>query len=185
MTAHCSRELATFLHSLDDINWFKNLGKEPSSGISANVSRYLDVTGNKNCPTKILKTWKEAKVAAKSAKSLSLDGSNELEVRKIMREKAAIVHSQKVCIDSLALAFDHISKISHRITVNVPSGLASVPKTDFLPKAAAGAIGEAAYDNALWLLTGDSADHPAHLKFTLFAGGRWPIGLGEKNFYLW
>ena len=185
MFAHCSRDLSTFLGSLNQINCFKDLGKELSSDISVIVRKYLHVTGYQSASIKIAKDWEEAQIAAKSAKNLNLKGSSELEARKFLREQAAAIHSPKNCNDSLNRAFAQISTMSSRITINTPIELSSVPENDFLPKAAAGAVAEATYDNVLWFLAEASPDHPARLKFILFAKGRWPIGLKEQNFYLW
>ena len=167
------------------MDWFKNLGNELSSNISVIANQYLDVTGHGSTPIKIPKNWEEAKIAAKSAKNFNFNGFTELGMRRALKEQAITTQMPKNCDDLLSLSFDQISRTTHKITVSVPAELSSGAKTDFLPKAAAGALAEAAYDNALWLLAEGTPYHPVHLKFQLFSNGRWPIGLGEKNFYLW
>ena len=185
MPADCSTELSTFLCSLNHVDWFKNLGNKLSSDISVITNQYLDVTGHGSAPIKIPKNWEAAKIAAKSAKNLAMNGSTELATRRTLKEQAIAAQMPRNCDNLLNLSFDQISKIAHKITINVPTELSSGCKTDFLPKAAAGAVAEAAYDNVLWLLAEGASDHPVHLKFQLFSKGRWPIGLKEKSFYLW
>tara|TARA_B100000029_G_scaffold12739_2_gene13358 strand:+ start:2737 stop:3276 length:540 start_codon:yes stop_codon:yes gene_type:complete len=178
-------DLETFLHSLDDINWFNNLGSKLTPNISVIANQYLDVTGNGGAPIKIPKNWEEAKVVMKSAQNADFNGFTELTVRRTLREQAIVVQTPRNCDGLLNLSLDQISKIANKVSISVPAGLSSGSETDFLPKAAAGALAEAAYDNVLWLLAEGASDHPIQLKFQLFSEGRWPIGLGKKNFYLW
>ena len=168
------------------MDWFKNLGNKLSSDISVITNQYLDVTGHGSVPIKIPQNSEAAKIAAKSAKSLAMNGLTELGMRRILKGQAIAAQMPRNCDNLLNLSFEQISKIAHKITVNVPAELSSDCNTDlFLPKAAAGAVAEAAYDNVLWLLAEGASDHPVHLKFQLFSKGRWPIGLKEKSFYLW
>ncbi|MEE8370926.1 MAG: hypothetical protein V3R73_02185 [Sphingomonadales bacterium] len=51
-------------------------------------------------------------------------------------------------------------------------------------RAAAGAAAQSCYLAALARLSGRGADHPFEAKLRLFAGGRWPLCLVGKQFYI-
>jgi hypothetical protein len=53
-----------------------------------------------------------------------------------------------------------------------------------LIRAAAGALGQALHLAEVAQLSGESAAHPFLLKKTLFAGGRWPLGIVNASYYL-
>lgn len=53
-----------------------------------------------------------------------------------------------------------------------------------LIKSAAGAATQACYLAGLALIAGAGSDHPFAVKFRLFAGGRWPLGVVRGTFYL-
>lgn len=53
-----------------------------------------------------------------------------------------------------------------------------------ISRAAAGAAAQACHLAALARLSGRGADHPFEAKLRLFAGGRWPLCLVGKQFYI-
>ena len=103
------------------MDWFKNLGNKLSSDISVVANQYLDVTGHGSVPIKIPKNWEAAKIAAKSAESLAMNGFTELGTRQILKGQAIAAQMPRNCDNLLNLSFEQISKIAHKITVNVPT----------------------------------------------------------------
>ncbi len=53
-----------------------------------------------------------------------------------------------------------------------------------MPRAAAGAATQACYFKALAIAAGKPAEHPFHLKYGLFAAGRWPLGIADGRFHI-
>jgi hypothetical protein len=55
---------------------------------------------------------------------------------------------------------------------------------EMLQRVAAGAATQAAYQAALALAVGAGEDHAFAVKFRLFAGGRWPLGIVGGRFFV-
>ncbi len=176
-----------FIASLEHIPFFGRLGEPLDEGDRVAARAYLDGLGFPHAEVAPLADWQEAADAA-----LSLDQDPEgWEAEEMLRAglaDAALSRLEPAALDAAVQA------VGEAVAQAAQEGAAHAAalwdmRDDALQTAAAGAAARAAHSSLLAVMARDDEDdeaehHPLSALFTLFARGRWPVGLAGLTFNL-
>lgn len=166
------------------VDWFAHVGEHPGPVTMDMAERYADALGFPDARLALVTDWSEA---ASAAESLDFDHAAweaEEQLRAALTADALDLMSE----EALQVALTHVAATVHApVRTSVEECLAiwdeeygETPLRDL----AVGAAVQACHQAALVLAAGAEEDHPFALKFRLFEGGRWPIGIAGLSFNL-
>ena len=167
--------LRIFAEEAVNMPWFSKLGRPLATETRALARSWLDGLGFPDAEVARLRDWAEA---ADAAATLDFDPVH-WEAEESLRASLASDALERLSEDGLAIAMTHVSALlGERIGSAVRDAAAFWEVEDEeLLNAAAGAALHAAHGAALALIVEADIDHPFRRKFSLFARGRWPIGI--------
>ncbi|MDP2124169.1 MAG: hypothetical protein Q8J92_07290 [Parvibaculum sp.] len=167
--------LRAFAEEAVNMPWFSKLGRPLDAETRALARSWLDGLGFPDAEVARLRDWAEA---ADAAETLDFEPVH-WEAEEGLRASLAADALERVSEDGLTIAMTHVSALlGERIGSAVRDAAAFWEVEDEeLLNAAAGAALHAAHGAALALIVEADDDHPFRRKFSLFARGRWPIGI--------
>ncbi len=162
--------------------WFAEVGSPIAREDAALARSYLDGLGFPDVEVAGVMNWEDA---GDAAASLDFDTA-QWEAEEQLRAGLAADALDAISEEGLSIALTHVSAIlGERIAAAVVEAceLAGIDDEPLM-NACVGAGIQAAHGAALTLIAGANEDHPFRRKFTLFARGRWPIGIAGLTFNL-
>jgi hypothetical protein len=173
--------LHRFAAAIAQGSWFTVCGEAPTESERAEVAAYLaalgfhdtEITGVADWRASATLTqdpawsraWWEAESAARSA--LRREDERRWGLEPLLVALTAVTEAATALHDNAAVAMER-------------AGLADPALT----RVAAGAAAQACHQAALALAAGAAADHPFAIKYRLFAGGHWPLGIVGASFFV-
>jgi hypothetical protein len=179
--------ITRFAAALGNASWFAAVGQELTEGEEREARDYLAALGLGQARLAMAPDWRAAEAATRSPAWNPAWWNAEEKERLALLETAASRWGEH----GLMAALTRVTDEATRLTL----GAAAVAATRdgvadaALTRVASGAATQAAYQAALALAAGalpaaTGADHAFAIKYRLFAGGRWPLGLVGDTFYL-
>lgn len=163
-------------------DWFFMLGEPLAPGEAAKVEGYLRGLNLEARPLEALADWSGAGAVIKSANWDPSWWEAEQREAKHLHERATRAHGEDGVAQRLATVLERTMAAVHGAAAVHASRMECCDAA--LIRAAAGAAGQALHLAELAELSGESAAHPFLLKRALFAGGHWPLGIVNGNYYL-
>jgi hypothetical protein len=174
--------LRMFAEEAVHMPWFSKLGM-PLDREAKQIARdYLDALGFPDVEPVRVGNWEDAADAA-----LSLDYDTPAwEQEESLRSDLMVRAQEQLSEDALSIALAHVSAILSTALRSAARDQAALwdIEDEGLSDAMTGAALAAAHGAALALIVDEEKDHPLHLKFALFARGRWPISVAGMSFNL-
>jgi len=175
--------MSRFAATLKHVGWFRRVGERLSETERADAHEYLLALGFPECGVVQAMDWEEAEEAARNPDWNTAWWEAEEQFRVSLSSQAVDLAGDE---ESVLVALTHVaSKASDAV-----HGAAETAAHRFgvdddgLIRAAAGAATQAAYQAALVIAAAEEEDHAFALKFALYRGGRWPVGIVGGTFYL-
>jgi hypothetical protein len=179
--------ISRFAAALASASWFAAVGQELTEGEEREARDYLAALGLDQARLAMAPDWRAAEAATRSPAWNPAWWNAEEKERLVLLKRAATRWGEH----GLMAALTRVTDEATRLTL----GAAAVAATRdgvadaALTRVAAGAATQAAYQAALALAagalaTGTGSDHAFSIKYRLFAGGRWPLGLVGDTFHL-
>jgi hypothetical protein len=182
--ADTERRLArviTLSHTLAQAPWFAACGEALTPVERQESERYLAGLGLDPAPIDGVRGWVEAAALAqradwsrawweaeeRAARALQQDAEKDLDETELVAVLSAVT-------DAAAALHGHAALAAARAGVADPA----------LSRVAAGAAAMACHQMGLVLAAGLGEDHPLAIKYRLFAGGRWLLGVFGERCYL-
>ncbi|MEQ8746358.1 hypothetical protein [Pyruvatibacter sp.] len=164
------------------VDWFAHVGEHPGPFTMDMAEHYADALGFPDARVALVTDWAEAAAAAETLDFDSASWEAEEQLRSALTMDALAVLSE----DALSVALTHVAATIHApIRTSVEEALAIWDEpTDEMLDLAVGSAVQACHQAALVLAAGAEEDHPFALRFRLFEGGRWPIGVAGLSFNL-
>lgn len=174
-----------FITSLDRVAFFSRLGEPLDESDREAARAFLDGLGFPHAEVAPLADWAEAADAA-----LALDQDPEgWEAEEMLRAGLADAALSRLDPAALDAALEALGETAAQAAQNAAAHAAALwdMRDDGLQNAAAGAATRAAHSYALAIMGQDddddeAADHPLRALYTLFARGRWPVGLAGLTY---
>ncbi len=162
------------------VDWFAHVGEHPGPVTMDTAGRYVDALGFPDARVALVTDWAEA---AAAAETLDFD-SAAWEAEEQLRSALTMDALEHMSEDALSVALTHVSSVIHEpIRTSVEEALAIWDEPDdVLRELAVGSAIQACHQAALVLAAEAEEDHPFALRFRLFEGGRWPIGIAGLSF---
>lgn len=174
--------LRSFAQEAVNLPWFSKISRPIDKETRALARSYLDGLGLPDVEVARLRDWDEARDAALSLDMDTLQWETEEGLRAHLASEALTIISE----EALTIALTHISSL-----LGEPLGVAIRDAATFwevddegLMDAAVGDALRTVHSAALALVTGEEYDHPFRRKLSLFAHGRWPIGVAGMTLNL-
>lgn len=165
------------------VDWYAHVGEHPGPRTLDMAERYADALGFPDARVALVTDWAEA---ASAAESLDFDHA-AWEAEEQLRAGLTMEALECMSEEALKVALTHVSAtVQGPVRTSVEECLAiwDEPAEGPLRDLAVGAAVQACHQAALVLASGAEEDHPFALKFRLFEGGRWPIGIAGLSFNL-
>lgn len=164
------------------VDWFAHVGEHPGPRTMDMAEHYVDALGFPDARVALVTDWAEA---AAAAETLDFDAA-AWEAEELLRASLTMDALEHMSEDALQVALTHVAASVHEgITTSVEEALAIWDEpTDELRDLAVGGAIQACHQAALVLAAQAEEDHPFALRFRLFEGGRWPIGVAGLSFNL-
>jgi hypothetical protein len=173
--------LSRFAATLPHVSWFAAVGERLSEAERADAAGYLTALGFPECDIVQAMDWEEAEEAARNPDWNTAWWEAEEQLRAGLSARAVEIAGDE---EAVLVALTNVtSKASDAV-----HGAAAVAAARFgvadqgLIRAAAGASTQAAYQAALVIAAAEDEDHAFAQKFSLFQGGRWPLGIVGGTF---
>lgn len=174
--------VARFARLLRTVPWFATLGEPLGQSEREDARAYLEALGFGDAYVLDVAGWDEAEEAIKNPDFDPAWWDAEELLRMALYTEATARSSE----EDLLMALTHVTAAA----TEVVHGAAAVAAArtgcsdEGLIRAAAGAATQVCYQAALVLAAGGEPDHPFALKYRLFEGGRWPLGIVGQTFSL-
>lgn len=174
--------LQSFLGRISGHPWFAAVGEPLSSPERTVAERYLSALGCAALPVRPVAGWAEAASLAQDPGWDRDWWAREDAERQRLLDAAIPAFGEDETLAAL-------TAVTNRATA-VVLGAASVSAAragiadPYLARVAAGAATQAAYQGALATLAGAGPGHAFALKFDLFGGGRWALGIVARGFHV-
>lgn len=182
--ADTERRLARVIalsHALAQAPWFAACGEALTPVEREETERYLAGLGLEPAPVEGVAGWSEAAALAqradwsrawweaeeRAARTLQQDAEKDLDETELSVALSTVT-------DAAAALHGHAALAGARAGVADPA----------LSRVAAGAAAMACHQMGLVLAAGLGEDHPLAIKYRLFAGGRWMLGVFGERCYL-
>ncbi|MEX0837990.1 MAG: hypothetical protein WD034_00545, partial [Parvibaculum sp.] len=167
--------LRAFAEEAVNMPWFSKLGRPLDAETRALARSWLDGLGFPDAEVARLRDWAEA---ADAAATLDFEPVH-WEAEEGLRAALAAEALERLSEDGLSIAMTHVSALLGERLGNAVRDAAAFweVEDEELMNAAAGAALHAAHGAALALIVEADSDHPFRRKFSLFARGRWPVGI--------
>ncbi|MEX2250304.1 MAG: hypothetical protein WD671_11785 [Parvibaculum sp.] len=167
--------LRAFAEEAVNMPWFSKLGRPLDAETRALARSWLDGLRFPDAQVARLRDWAEA---ADAAATLDFEPVH-WEAEEGLRAALAAEALERLSEDGLSIAMTHVSALLGERLGNAVRDAAAFweVEDEELMNAAAGAALHAAHGAALALIVEADSDHPFRRKFSLFARGRWPVGI--------
>ncbi len=164
------------------VDWFAHVGEHPGPLTMDMAEHYVDALGFPDARVALVTDWAEA---AAAAETLDFD-SSAWEAEEQLRSALTMDALELMSEDALQVALTHVAAtITDPIKTSAEEALAIWDEpTDEMLDLAVGSAVQACHQAVLVLAAGAEEDHPFALRFRLFEGGRWPIGVAGLSFNL-
>lgn len=174
--------LRRFAWAAGRMPWFEHVGEHPGPVTMDTAERYLDALGFPDARVALVADWADA---ADAAESLDFD-SPAWEVEEQLRATLTVEALEHLSEEALQVALTHVAaSVQDAIRTSAEEALVMGDEDiDRLRDLAVGSGIQACHQAALVLAAGAEEDHPFALKFRLFEGGHWPIGVAGLSFNL-
>ena len=175
-------EVAQFTARLRQRSWFAAVGQPANDAETATVRDYLSGLDLSTLDIEWVSGWRAAEHVIKAHQGSADWWQAEEDARQAL---LATVRRSMVEADYLA-AMNRVVLEATEVVMG-PAAIAASRENvadQALTKVAAGAATQACHHAALAIAAGAPEDHPFALKFRLYAGGRWPLGVVGAKFYL-
>ncbi|MGB5949852.1 MAG: hypothetical protein WBG82_11075 [Parvibaculum sp.] len=171
-----------FAEEAASMPWFAHLGEPLDRETKARARAYLDTLGFPDADIALVTDWEEA---GDAAANLDFDTA-QWEAEEALRAALTSDALEHVSEEGLSIALTHVSALlAGRVGAAAREAcLRAGIDDEALANAAAGAAIQAAHGAALSLIAASGETHPFRYKFSLFAHGRWPIGIAGLSFNL-
>ncbi len=162
------------------VDWFAHVGEHPGPVTMDTAERYADALGFPDARVALVTDWAEA---AAAAESLDFD-SAAWEAEEQLRAALTMDALEHISEEALQVALTHVAAtVQQPILTSAEEALAIWDEDDgALRDLAVGGAVQACHQAALVLAAEAEEDHPFALKFRLYEGGRWPIGIAGLSF---
>ena len=168
--------------SIPHISWFAALGEPATRADTDEAARYLAALGIADVDVQAVTTWADARRIADDPAwdRRWWDAEEALRAELLGRAGGALGEDPLIRL---------LSAVSDSASDTVQGAAAVAAARDgvadpALIKSAAGAATQGCYQAALALAANAGPDHPFTVKFRLFEGGRWPLGIVDGAFHL-
>lgn len=171
-----------FAVAAERVDWFSHVGEHPGPRTMDMAEHYVDALGFPDARVALVTDWAEA---AAAAETLDFD-SSAWEAEEQLRSALTMDALELMSEDALQVALTHVAAtITDPIKTSAEEALAIWDEpTDEMLDLAVGSAVQACHQAVLVLAAGAEEDHPFALRFRLFEGGRWPIGVAGLSFNL-
>lgn len=175
-------DIAIFADSLARVPWFVAVGQELTAGERRDIQDYLGGLGLAAADICGARDWRAAEAATRDPGWNAAWWDAEERLRLTLLDCARARWGEHALMTALTLVTDAATPV----TFGAASAAAARDGVadPALARVAAGAASQAAYHAALARAGGADARHPFTIKFRLFAGGRWLLGLVGGRTYL-
>jgi len=162
--------------------FFSVLGQPVSDAERSLVRDYLRGLGiTESVPVEPVRDWAQARGVTSDASWDRRWWDAEQIERDRLRSRVFATHAEADALRLLSNPFDRDTEVQGAAARAAErAGCADVA----LVKSATGAASEALYLGALARLASEPAEHPFRLKETLFARGRWPLGILDARYWV-
>lgn len=173
--------LPAFLAAMDRIAWFSSCAAPLSAAETETASSYVAALGLGSLPVAGVADWRAAQALAQRPDWSRAWWDAESAAGKDLHRRGA----QRFGEDDFLAALSRVAEAAASIHDAAEAALARAGLRDEgLAKAAAGAASQACHQAALALLAGAGQSHAFALKFRLFSGGRWPLGIVQERCFV-
>jgi len=172
--------LARFAQAIPHVPWFLSLGEPLTPEAFGTAEDYALTLGFPDCTIALVHDWEEAGGTAENPGFDDVSWETEEQLTASLMGQALDVVDE----DELASALTHVSATAGdaaKLAIEEAAALAGHSDPALLD-AAAGAATKACYQAALLLAGGGDEEHAVALKYRLFEGGHWPIGIIGSTF---
>jgi hypothetical protein len=175
------RPVITLGHTLAEAPWFAACGEALIPAEREETVRYLRGLGLEPAPIEGVAGWVEAAALAQRPDWSRAWWEAEERAARALREDAEKDLDEKELLAALSTVTDAAAALhGHAALAAARAGVADPA----LSRVAAGAAAMACHQMGLVLAAGLGEDHPLAIKYRLFAGGRWLLGVFGERCYL-
>lgn len=168
--------LSRFAATLKHVRWFSAAGERLTEIERADAASYVLALGFPEVGIVQAFDWEEAEEATRNPDWNTAWWEAEEQLRAGLSTVAVDLAGDEQAV--LVALTNVTSKASQAVHGAAETAAARFGvDDDELIRAAAGAATQAAYQAALVIAAAEDEDHPFALKFGLFQGGRWPLGI--------
>ena len=174
--------LARFAASLRQHPWFASVGQPGSEAEEATARRYLAGLDMAHCSVGWIADWRAAERVTRAPDASTAWWQAEEDAR-----QALLAEVRRATAEADYLAAMNRVVFEATEAVMGPAAVAAARDgiaDQALIRVAAGAAAQACHQAALATAAGAADDHPFALKFGLYTGGRWPLGVIGSRFFL-
>lgn len=173
--------LAAFLAEMNRIPWFSSCGTPLNAAETKTAASYVAALGLGELAVAGVADWRGAQALAQRPDWSRAWWDAEIKAEKNLHRQGTRHFGKDDFLTALTAVTEAASSI-HDAAVAV---LARAHLRDQgLAKAAAGAASQACHQAALAYLASAGESHPFALKFHLFSGGRWPLGIVQERCFV-
>ena len=167
-------QLASFTAEIPRVPWFAVGGTSLTPPEIGAAETYVAALGLAPCPVAAVGGWREAAATAQRPDWSRDWWQAESACEQALQRQAAA----RLGLEPLLTALTDVTEAAAGICDRAVAALARAGLSDeALTKVAAGAAAQACHQQGLALLASDAAAPAFAAKFTLFAAGRWPLGI--------
>lgn len=164
-------------------SWFSMLGEPLAEVERAEVGEYLRGLGIEEAlPIQSVCDWSSAARAIATPEWDPRWWDAEQRERQRLHQKANAARGEGEILQALSGVLEQSTEAAHGAAAVEAARFGSVDPA--LIRAAAGALGQALCLDRLAELAGEQRDHPFFVKYALFAGGHWPLGIVSGRYYI-
>lgn len=175
------RNLRTFAGDLVHAPWFASCGKPHTPDELAALASYVDGLGLPNMPVEGVAGWTDAAAITQRADwGQDWWGADEAASKALHQSAAQLLGETPLLVSLSAVTLQAATLHAHAVRAIAEGGL----DDPALSRVAAGAAALACHQMGLVIATQASVRHPLALKYSLFAGGRWLLGVMGNCWYL-
>ncbi|HYM32482.1 MAG TPA: hypothetical protein VEU47_14350 [Candidatus Cybelea sp.] len=171
-----------FARMVRNVAWFSSLGEPLSDAERADAGAYVSALGFPGVDIAGVANWDEAEAAIRNPGWNTEWWEAEEQLRAALITEAAEQFGERTLMMVLTAVTSAVSDVVHGAAA-VAAARGGVADQGLI-RAAAGAATQCAYQAALVLAAGQDDEHPFALKYRLFEGGRWPLGIVGATFNL-
>ena len=174
-------KIESIIKSIDQISWFKNLGKKIEEKEMEDILTYI-ASFDKKINYKKVNNWNKVKRVIVNPDFNITWNNLELQYQVQLYAKALKYNEEKQLLSSL--------KCLNETTIHPIYAAASTAANSFkvfdiaLARCAAGAASLSCYQAAIAIAAKCEPQHPFLAKYRLFSRGRWPLSIVKSHFYI-